>query len=46
MELSGFSGYEIENYTFFGEGINAISLLDKYEESCTNQLFRGSLIKS
>ena len=44
IKATGFSGYTIEDYDFFGDGINALKVKNTPEDSCVNQFYRGSLI--
>jgi len=42
--MSGFSGYDIEDYDFFGDGINSLTINSPPDDNCTNQFVRGSVI--
>ena len=44
IKATGFSGYTIEDYDFFGDGINALKVQNPPIDSCINQFYRGSLI--
>lgn len=42
----GFNSYNIEDYDFFGEGINSIQINPSQNEKCFSQFIRGSIINS